>query len=352
MRRLLLILGLLLTPGVAFAQAQYQPGAIGPGGGTIFGSVTIGPAGGNQITITGGNTPSAAATLVASGAGGIEMPALTVTGTAEVGSLSTPQGFSLTGGSLAAFNGNTFGGAETPYSGFAGTESTFFGDRAGLAFTGAANFNSVFGHNACGDGNSAGAGTGAGTSNACFGTDAGRDINGASSGIALFGAGALLNENGRVSNIAAFGLDAAANENINGVEPVDVTAVGTSACQGASGAAFWGGACLGRSGAALTTASNFLILAGGRGVVGNTTFASGSGVILIGSGAQTVDTPAAGTSNYINIENILTVTGTNTPSTSVTTIAGSLVITTTTGTPASYACFTSGGQIVSSASAC
>ncbi len=58
--------------------------------------------------------------------------------------------------------------------------------------------------------------------------------------------------------------------------------------------------------------------------VGDTTAATGFGVILIGSGNVAVDTPTAGTSSYINVENIWTATGTNTPSTSVTTIAGIL----------------------------
>lgn len=60
---------------------------------------------------------------------------------------------------------------------------------------------------------------------------------------------------------------------------------------------------------------------------GRTTFATGSGVILIASGKNTVDTPASSTSNYINIENILKVTGTNTPATSVSQFAGAVQLT-------------------------
>ena len=65
--------------------------------------------------------------------------------------------------------------------------------------------------------------------------------------------------------------------------------------------------------------------------VGATTFGTGgpgtvSGVILLGSGARTVDTPASTTSNYINIENVFTVTGTGTPATSIAQIAGALTV--------------------------
>lgn len=104
------------------------------------------------------------------------------------------------------------------------------------------------------------------------------------------------------------------------------------------------------AGSAETTAQKSTIIGSN---VGQTTFATGTGVLLLGSGNVTVDTPLSSTSNYINIENIFTVTGTNTPSTSVTTIAGELVLPAPgSGTAASYACFTSGGQLISSATAC
>ena len=76
-----------------------------------------------------------------------------------------------------------------------------------------------------------------------------------------------------------------------------------------------------RTGQGITTASNVTLL--GR-AVGQTTLATGSNVILIGSGGVTVDAPLAGTSNYINIENVMTVTGSNVPATSVTQFAGTL----------------------------
>lgn len=57
---------------------------------------------------------------------------------------------------------------------------------------------------------------------------------------------------------------------------------------------------------------------------GSATLATGNGNILIASGAQAVDTPLSTTSSYINIENILTVTGTSTPSSSVAQFAGLL----------------------------
>ena len=104
------------------------------------------------------------------------------------------------------------------------------------------------------------------------------------------------------------------------------------------------------AGSAETTAQKSTVIGSN---VGQTTFATGAGVILLGSGNVAVDTPAAGTSNYINVENVWSATGTNTPSTSVTTIAGQLILPAPgTGIAASYACFTSGGQLISSATAC
>jgi hypothetical protein len=77
------------------------------------------------------------------------------------------------------------------------------------------------------------------------------------------------------------------------------------------------------SGSGLTTpTANWLVL----GPVGNTTTGAGaSGVVLIGSGWAAVESPTNATSHFLNIENILTATGTNVPSTSVATIAGLLI---------------------------
>jgi hypothetical protein len=63
----------------------------------------------------------------------------------------------------------------------------------------------------------------------------------------------------------------------------------------------------------------------GSGICQNT-LTTGGNVILIGSGGFGVDTPASNTTNYINIENVLTVTGTNTPSTAHTTVSGPLSV--------------------------
>lgn len=56
--------------------------------------------------------------------------------------------------------------------------------------------------------------------------------------------------------------------------------------------------------------------------VGSATFATGAGVILIGSGNQAVDTPAGGTSNYLNIENVIVGTALNAPASSILAFAG------------------------------
>lgn len=233
--------------------------------------------------------------------------------------------------SLAGANstgGNLILGAQGPPN-YGGNESVFLGTRAGgNAKTG--NFNFIGGHDAAGIGSS------------CLnlyinaetvvGTDALRNTCGGDRATVI-GSSAMTgyNKTGTSGNNFLEGTTCVGYQcmlNFNGAVgfPWD-TAVGDNACRGVSGsAAYTNGTCIGtNSGIALTTATNFIELSGGgNGCVGGTNFASGSAVILIASCGQNVDTPAAGTSNYINIENILTVTGTNTPSTSVSTIAGTL----------------------------
>lgn len=75
-----------------------------------------------------------------------------------------------------------------------------------------------------------------------------------------------------------------------------------------------------------TTGNNLLALGGQTG----NTCQTGTNIILIGSlgsgnGGGSADCPAASTSNYINVGSVWTVTGLNTPSTSLTTLAGELV---------------------------
>lgn len=293
-------------------------GTLGVNTTTGFPEIAVGGAFHQVITDQGGQTiPS----LTLSGSG----TALMVTNNATVGTLNTitftsPGGVTFDGGTLANNNGSFMFTAEGPV-GLTGTENTFFGDKAGSAFTGSASFNTAQGHNACGDGGT----TGTGSSNLCEGVDALRDMDGADFNMSILGAGGASHQSFQTNNWSGVGFQVFYNDNIAN-SSANLSGLGMQACFGAAGASFRNGMCLGAlTGAALTTASNFLIIGGGgNGTVGNTTFASGSGVILIGSGAQAVDTPLPGTSNYINIENILTVTGTNTPSTSVASFAGSL----------------------------
>ena len=89
--------------------------------------------------------------------------------------------------------------------------------------------------------------------------------------------------------------------------------------------------------------------------VGSTVLQTGSGNILIGVSANT-GVATASTSNFFEIGGngttpIMSATGIN--STPALTLYGTVTLATlSTGTPATYACFTSGGQIISSATAC
>lgn len=233
-------------------------------------------------------------------------------------------------------NGSLYINADTN-SGFYiyGGENTFIGDKAGGGFAGATAFSTCIGHNSCGTGSGIQVN---GQSVSCFGTDCLRNMQANNTSLGqftdddLFGYQAAQNlglgQPGIQANkVAGFGTGVFGNllGGNNGNE--SISGFGQFACKGAANAAFYHGSCFGTdTGGALTTAHEFLILSGGNANVGNMTFASGSGVILIGSGAQTVDTPAAATSNYINLENVFSVTGTNTPSTSVATHAGPVMI--------------------------
>lgn len=72
MRRFLAaLLFIALGIGSARAQMQYQPGALGPAGGTLLGPLTIGGPSENALTLNPGATSGAAATLGVTGTGGI-----------------------------------------------------------------------------------------------------------------------------------------------------------------------------------------------------------------------------------------------------------------------------------------
>lgn len=248
---------------------------------------------------------------------------------AVTGGTGTGATFSLSYGAISADSvnsvvlknqGNQFlnGG---PASGFIGTQSTFGGYLGGQTLTGASNTNTLYGYQSCGGG-SGGSLTASGLS--CFGAGAAKLLAGATSvgSIDVFGLNVLAAQNQSTRNIAAFGSGALQRLNTTAA-PANLAAFGTGACLGAaSGAVFSSGACLGsNTGTVLTSATNFLLVGPNAGA---TTFASGHGVILVTSGQAAVDTPLASTGSYINFENIWTATGTGTPSTSVSNIAGTL----------------------------
>jgi hypothetical protein len=117
------------------------------------------------------------------------------------------------------------------------------------------------------------------------------------------------------------------------------TAVGDFALQGAAGSTTQASVAVGaNAGKVVTTAAgvtlvgfnagNKITTGGGNTIigsgVGSTTLTTGTSDILIGT-SSAVDAPTSSTSNFVNIQNILTINGANTtPSTSATTIAGSL----------------------------
>jgi hypothetical protein len=185
--------------------------------------------------------------------------------------------------------------------------------------------------------------------NVASGTDALRRAAWASS-VTAIGTGSCrycgwntpLAASGYVGDITAVGANAE-NYNADYVTTQDFgVGIGNNACQGASSSNLPVGyfprvTCLGaQTGAFLTTgAANDLIIGEGA---GNVTMATGSGVVLISPGGNAnCDTPASGTSNYFalcgagNPAAWFSATGTNVASTTVATVAGSLVLGAATG---------------------
>jgi hypothetical protein len=185
------------------------------------------------------------------------------------GALNSP---SLSTGGSASNNGNLIIGAETPAAYLAGTENTFLGDRAG-GTAGLASYNTFVGHNA---GGIFGGANLAISSNTFIGNDSGRNIAGGNGNVGL-GKDTLRNVAG--SNNIAVGIGA---------------------------------------GQYITSGGNNVVI----GVLAGQTLVSGNQNLLLGA-----DVPSASTSNYMSLGNVITSSGINAPSTSVTTVAGSLGVT-------------------------
>ncbi len=130
------------------------------------------------------------------------------------------------------------------------------------------------------------------------------------------------------------------NASTTNTNPNGNTAVGAAAGFGASGATFNTCTLLGvRAGGGLSTGSTNTLVGANTGVllttggantiiganVATTTLITGTNNILVGT-SSSVDTTLTSTSNTINIGNIWTATGTNTPATAVSSISGSLTI--------------------------
>jgi hypothetical protein len=200
--------------------------------------------------------------------------------------------------SLVPGGGSTYLGFGAGSNNKQGTENTYVGYQAGGKMLGS--FNTAMGHNACGIGG--GTGPFAGSNNTCFGTDAGRNFGGGNSQTFIGANAGYTQSNTAAQSIVLVGTSAGRYLNTT-VGNTDVTCVGTQACMSAAGSGndFRGITAIGKdTAAAITTATNSTFL--GK-AVGSTTFLSGTGVLLIGSGNQTVTTAAAGTSNWLNIEN-------------------------------------------------
>lgn len=182
-----------------------------------------------------------------------------------------------------------------------GAENTFVGNYTGASIS-TGGFNSAFGHNALGIGGGGGCLNLAGSSNAAFGADALRNYcgNAGGNGNTAIGVGAMSTlAHATAALNTAVGNNAMDRFNPSNNNKFYNTAIGYHSCRGATGGNFDFGHCFGaETGSALTSASKFVLVGQGT---GNTTFASGSDVMLLDTGNNALDTPAAGSSNMLNI---------------------------------------------------
>jgi hypothetical protein len=236
-------------------------------------AVSSGAVTGSTLTVPGVATiaPSATCGLMQASTTGIG------TGAAWTGKFSviaSSMSFaSLTTGGSVSNNGNLFIGAEQPNAGYSGAESTFVGDRCGGNIVN-------------------------GSENSCFGHDA----------MGVFGGTNLI-----ASGSSFFGGDAARNYGGG----TGQSGFGASSCRSLSGNYT---SCFGyQAGQNITSGANNLVA--GYNVA--PTLTTGNYNLIIGLDSTT-DVPTASTSDYLNILNVLTVTGTNVPSTSVALFGGSL----------------------------
>ena len=247
-------------------------------------------------------------------------------------------GNNLAGGGNLFIGGNSSSANELAGGQNYGAENTFIGDRAGAKAT-SGSFNTAVGHNAYG----IGAGVAVtGNNNTDIGTDAMRNQPGGSGNTAV-GSGALKTAAFASNFNTAIGGNAVGNWSAN-QSSANNTAIGYGALQGSVGTStFLRSTAIGKdAGLALTTGNDdtfvgqsagSLVTQGSRNViigsaVATTTLTTGSDNVLIGT-SSSIDTAASNTANTIQIGAgstcVICVTGTGTPSTSVTTISGVLI---------------------------
>lgn len=343
-------------PGTGNFTALYINGSLLGGGGyagvygiSVSSSATVpsggtGNAAGDILTLADGCSTHGTITVKTVSSGAVTgyivsnpgscaaIPAQPVAVTSSTGS-GTGATFNLVYGPLAAgllapsTSGNLVNfwlANQGPAAGYIGSSSILIGAGTGVTLTGASTGVTSVGFQACG-GVSGGTLTIASVD--CFGDGAGKALQGTAqpfTNIAIFGTNSLAAQAQSVRSIAGFGSNTFLNLN-TAAGAANLSALGTAACSGASGATFSAGVCLGTlTGQILSSATNFVLIGPN---VGSTVFASGSNVVLVGTN-NSCTTAAAGTSNFIGLcgggAPVISVTGANTPSTSATTIAGTL----------------------------
>ena len=288
----------LACTGLTFSTAPVL-GVTSTSSGSVTGATVILPGVTNSSIVASAATCSQASTT-GSGTG------LQITGSLGINAAYVSMASLGTGNSTAS-NGNLYlniGPDDAAKMQNAGNENTFIGNKAGVGTKGWSSYTTAVGHSALGDGGSGIVNNGF---NSAFGVDAGRNVQGSVSHSVLVGYSAGRNMSGGYNTIVGSLAGSTNGANTPGsLSGYNNVVVGFAA------------------GLALSSGNGNLLL----GPKSGSAIATGSGNIILGATNGADNCANGDSSNYFAVcpgaGPVISVTGGGTPSTSVTTIAGSL----------------------------
>jgi hypothetical protein len=286
-------------------------------------SGNLGAASGTSINVSSASAPFQY--------GGNVILRFPIDGTGEYGTyLGYRAGYGTDGGGIHSFIVTCIGAKTCGAggSGMTGVENTLGGWASGYKLT-TGGFNTAWGVNTLGAETT-------GFNNVAIAVDAMRNSTGVDHSIAI-GSNAMRDGTNTDRNVA-IGIDVMKGQ--TSTSSVDTVAIGWAAMSSTSLSSASRIVAIGKEALKVKTSGSDVVAIGNQAGktctscatsvligpnVASTTLDTGSGNILIGT-SSAVDTASAGTSNYLSINNVITATGINAPSSSLTSIAGGLAL--------------------------